>query len=80
MIVLAFILTTIGTWLLNHSGGLTASKKHRIVGLTLNIVALVLFANTYGNARGTFIYLGVWAFIGMVIAFALPYFEQKKAS
>lgn len=79
MIVLAFILTTIGTWLLNQNGGLTASSKHRVLGLVLNIVALVLFANVYGNARGTFIYLGVWAFVGIVVTFALPYLAKQKA-
>lgn len=79
MLIVAFILTIVGTWLLNQAGSLTTELKGRAIGLGLNLVALVLFANLYGAARGTFIYLGVWALIGMVMTLAMPYIKKQES-
>lgn len=79
MLILAFILTIAGTWFLNQSGSLTTQNKGRAIGLVLNIIALVLFSFVYGGVRGTFIYLGVWALVGMAVTFALPYMKKQKA-
>ena len=79
MLILAFILTISGTWLLNQNGSYTANLKARIAGFALNIVALVLFADVYGTARGTFVYLGVWAFIGMIMTLVLPLFQKQES-
>lgn len=79
MLVLALILTIAGTWLLNHNGSLTTDIKMRIAGFGLNIVALFVFASLYGTARGIFVYLGVWAFIGMVMTLVLPLFNKQAS-
>lgn len=79
MLLIALILSIAGTWMLNQDGSLTSDRKGQVVGLVLNLVALVLFVNLYGGARGTFIYLGVWALVGMVITFALPYIKKQNA-
>lgn len=79
MLFLAFLLTIAGTWFLNQSGSLTTDIKGRAIGLVLNLGALVMFANMYGAARGTFIYLGVWALVGMVMTLALPYLKKQAS-
>lgn len=78
MLFIALILTFVGTWCLNHSGSLTTQQKGRIIGFALNIAALATFIAIYGGVRGTFVYLGVWALVGMVITFALPYVAKQK--
>lgn len=79
MLFLAFLLTIAGTWFLNQSGSLTTDAKCRVIGLVLNLGALVMFANMYGAARGSFIYLGVWALVGMVMTLALPYLKKQAS-
>lgn len=79
MLVVAFILTIVGTWFLNQAGSLTTEFKGRTLGFSLNLGALLLFANMYGAARGTFIYLGVWALIGMVMTLAMPYISKQES-
>lgn len=79
MLVLAFILTIAGTWLLNQNGSLTSDKKAAIAGIVLNVAALVIFANAYGTARGTFVYLGVWAFVGMLMTLLLPLVKKQTS-
>lgn len=78
MLIIALLLSLAGTWLLNQTGSLTADKKALAVGLVLNGIAVALFANLYGGARGTFIFLGIWALVGMIITFVLPYLAKQK--
>ena len=79
MLVLALIITLVGTVMLNKAGSLTNDGKFRAIGIALNLVSLVMFANMYGNARGAFIYLGVWALVGIIVTFSLPYLTSEKA-
>ncbi|MEP0356792.1 MAG: hypothetical protein ABJH06_10830 [Paraglaciecola sp.] len=71
MLAVAIILTTLGIYLLNNHGALTRKMKNQILGISTNIVAASLFCNLYGVTRGLFIYLAMFALLGMLLTFLL---------
>lgn len=79
MLIIALILSAVGTWYLNQAGSLTTERKGLVIGVALNLVAVVMFGIMYGGVRGTFIYLGVWALIGMVMTLLLPYIKKQES-
>lgn len=78
LLFFALVLSFVGTWLLNQQGRLTANKAFAVYGLVLNLIALVIFADIYGTARGSFVYLAAWALVGMAIAFIQSYRLEAK--
>ncbi|WP_289027788.1 hypothetical protein [uncultured Paraglaciecola sp.] len=77
MLFIAIILTTIGIFSLNRDGALTNKISNQVFGTAINFAALILFCNLYGLARGFFIFLAMFALLGMCVTFLRGY--QKRA-
>lgn len=80
MIILALILTILGTWFLNSNGSYTHKLPKLVLGWSLNIASLLCFMSEYDSSKGTFIFLALWALVGMAIAFLYPLISATKPS
>ncbi|WP_199611700.1 hypothetical protein [Flocculibacter collagenilyticus] len=59
-----------GLGLFNNQGAFRPNVKSACIGTALNIVSLVCLIQVYGGARGTFVYLAVASFLGMMFTFS----------
>ncbi|MEP1446010.1 MAG: hypothetical protein ABJK37_07870 [Paraglaciecola sp.] len=79
MLAIALILVCIGIVCLNYKGSLAKQPKSVLTGLLFNLVAVVLFCQMYGFARGIFVFLGAFALIGIVVTLSIPIIKPRPS-
>lgn len=67
MILFAFLVATLGVFLLNHQGSLTNKLAAKWFSLGCHLLSVIAFINIYGTARGIFIYLAALSIIGIAL-------------